>query len=592
MSAYVAPTKELKFVLEELAEINTVAKLPGFEEATPEMVDAILEEAGKLASNVLDPINFSGDQQGAKLIDGKVRPADGFTEAYQQFAESGWCSVNFPEKWGGQNLPFLVQSAATEMWNSSNAAFALCPLLTAGAVEALLAHGSDELQATYLAQMIAGTWTGTMNLTEPQSGSDLSGLRTTAVPKGDHYLIKGQKIYITWGDHEMTDNVIHLVLARLPDAPDGVKGISLFLVPKYLLDADGNSGEHNDLHPVSLEHKMGIHGSPTCVMSFGDKEGAIGYLIGEPHNGLACMFTMMNHARLEVGMQGVGISERAYQRAASYAKDRKQGFAQGHDGRVAIVHHPDVRRMLMHMRALTEAARAVSFASSHAHDISHNSEDAEQRALYARRLGFLTPISKAWCTEIGMEVASLGVQVHGGMGFIQETGAEQYMRDARIFPIYEGTNGIQSNDLVGRKLIRERGESAAELMAEMTSTAESLSKHAILSDLQAPFAGALADAELATQYLLETGSKDAHIAQSAAFNYMQLMGAVIGGWLMIRSAVAAQQHIDNGSSDSFYPNKISTARFYTEQLLPRTMTHKVAVLSGADSTMAIAAEDF
>ena len=594
MSTYAAPAKELQFVLEELADLGSVAKFPGFEEATPELVEAILEEAGKLATDVLDPINWSGDQQGAQLIDGKVQAADGFTEAYKQFVENGWCSVNFPEEFGGQGLPFLVQSAATEIWNAANVSFALCPLLTAGAVEALLAHGSSELKAKYLENMVSGNWTGTMNLTEPQAGSDLALVRTTATPDGDQYRIKGQKIYITWGDHEMSENVIHLVLARLPDAPAGVKGISLFLVPKYLLNEDGSSGERNDAYAISLEHKMGIHGSPTCVMSFGDNDGAIGYLIGEENNGLACMFTMMNHARLEVGMQGVGISDRSYQRAVSYARERKQGRAFGHEGTAAIIHHPDVRRMLMHMRAMTEAARAISFMSSHAHDVSHHSTDADERAYFARRLGLLTPVSKAWCTEVGMEVTSLGVQVHGGMGFMQETGAEQYMRDARIFPIYEGTNGIQANDLVGRKLLRDRGESMGEFLTELRAFEAEVETHAnpAISSLRRGFSEALVAFEDATQYLIVSGNENPNAPASASFNYMMCMGVLTGGWLMIKSAMAAQAKIDAGSADDFYTSKLATAQFYVEQILPRALAHKTAVMSGADSIMAMSADAF
>ena len=594
MSSYVAPIKELQFVMQELADIKSIAEFPGFEEATPEMIEAILEEAGKLATHVLDPINLSGDQQGAKLVDGKVQAADGFTEAYHQFVESGWTSVNMPEEFGGQGLPFLIQSAATELWNASNASFALCPLLTAGAVEALIAHGSDELNAIYLEHMVSGNWTGTMNLTEPQAGSDLAAVRSQAVPEGDHYRIKGQKIYITWGDHEMSENVIHLVLARLPDAPEGVKGISLFLVPKFMVNEDGSLGERNDAYAISLEHKMGIHASPTCVMGFGENEGAIGYLIGEENNGLACMFTMMNHARLEVGMQGVGISDRAYQRAVSYAKERTQGHAHGHKGRVAIIQHPDVRRMLMHMRSLTEAARAISFMSSHAHDVSHHSTDEEQRAYYKRRLGLLTPVSKAWCTEVGMEVTSLGVQVHGGMGFMQETGAEQYMRDARIFPIYEGTNGIQANDLVGRKLLRDKGAAAQELITELREFSAAANGHsnAQIATMAAQFTDALDAFEDATQYLLENGSQDPNIAASGAFNYMMCMGVMTGGWLMTKSAIAAQAAIDGGSQDAFYTSKVSTARFYAEQILPRALAHKTAILSGDESTMAMSVDDF
>ena len=467
MSEYQAPLRDMQFVINELAGLETLTRLPGFEDATPDMVEAILEQAGVLAQEVFSPINYSGNEHGTHIENGKVVSPPGFTEAYQQFVENGWQGIDQPVDYGGQGLPYLVATATAEMWYSSNMALALCPLLTSGAIEAIYRHASEDLKANYLEKIIAGEWSGTMNLTEPQAGTDLAAVRTRAVPEDDHYRISGQKIFITWGEHEMSTNILHLVLARLPDAPEGVKGISLFLVPKYLVNDDGTLGARNDLKVVSVESKLGIHASPTCVMSYGDKDGALGYLVGEPNNGLACMFTMMNHARLEVGMQGVGISERAYQRALAYAKERVQGNVPGVKGRVSIIHHPDVRRMIMQMRSLAEASRALAYVSAAEYDRAHNEVSEATRAKHQRRIDLLTPVAKAWSTEMSQEVTTLGVQVHGGLGFIEETGAAQYMRDARILTIYEGTTGIQGLDLVGRKVIRDKGVALAELIAEM-----------------------------------------------------------------------------------------------------------------------------
>jgi alkylation response protein AidB-like acyl-CoA dehydrogenase len=432
MSEYLAPTQEMQFVLEQIAGLEEVAKLPGYEEATPDMVQAILEEAGKFAAEALAPLNVVGDQQGAKLVDGKVKEADGFAKAYAEFVENGWASLSGSVDFDGQGLPKVVGTAVDEMWQTANLAFSLCPMLTHGSIDAVQHHGSDAQKALYLPRLISGQWTGTMNLTEPQAGSDLSVVRCKAVPNGDHYLISGQKIFITWGDHEMAENVIHLVLARTPDAPAGTRGISLFIVPKFMVDADGNLGERNDAYAVSLEHKMGIHASPTCVMSFGDNGGAVGYLVGEENKGLAYMFTMMNNARLNVGLQGVSISERAYQLASAYAEDRVQGG-------VPIIQHPDVKRMLLLMKTQTEAARMLAYRAFAHMDFAERSDDVETRKRNQAWVDLLTPIVKAWITEMAQEVTSLGVQVHGGMGFIEETGAAQYMRDARIIPIYEGT---------------------------------------------------------------------------------------------------------------------------------------------------------
>jgi alkylation response protein AidB-like acyl-CoA dehydrogenase len=445
MSAYAAPLKDMQFVINELAGLNEIAKLPGCEEVNAELADTVLTEAAKFARDVLEPLNRSGDMTGAKLSDNKVTSPQGFRDAYQQFIAAGWNGLGSPTGFGGQGLPHLLANPVQEMWNASNMAFCLCPMLTSGVIEALSHHGAPELQALFLAKLTSGQWCGTMNLTEPQAGSDLAALRALAVPsvQGDHYKISGTKIFITWGEHDMAENIVHLVLARLPGAPEGVKGISLFVAPKFLVNADGSLGERNDVKCVSIEHKLGIHASPTCVMQYGDAGGAVGYLVGEPHRGLEYMFTMMNHARLGVGLEGVAVAERAYQHALEYARTRVQGREIGQrDGdRVTIIHHPDVRRMLMSMKSQIEAM-----------------------------IDLLTPIVKAWCTEQCIEIASTGVQIHGGMGFIEETGAAQYLRDARITTIYEGTTGIQANDLVGRKVGYEKGATALALIAQMRKT--------------------------------------------------------------------------------------------------------------------------
>src|SRR5689334_4955800 len=439
MPEYTAPLRDMQFVIKELAGLDAISQLPGCEEATPDLVDAVLEEAGKFAAGALSPLNQSGDEEGCKLDDGVVTTAKGFKAAYREFIDAGWTGLGGATAFGGQGLPHIISGLVSEMWNSANMSFCLCPMLTTGVVNALIRHGSQSQQETYLHKLIGGEWTGTMNLTEPQAGSDLSAVRTRAVPEGDHYRIFGTKIFITWGEHDMVDNIVHLVLARTPDAPEGVKGISLFIVPKYLVNADGSLGERNDVKCVSIEHKLGIHASPTCVMAYGEKDGAIGYLVGQENRGLEYMFTMMNFARLEVGIEGVAIAERAYQRAVAYAKDRVQGRPIGVRGgdRVAIIHHPDVRRMLMSMRAQTEAMRALASAACAALDRAHHHPDAAERARWQSVFDLLTPVVKGWCTEQCNEIASLGVQVHGGMGFVEETGAAQHLRDARITSIYE-----------------------------------------------------------------------------------------------------------------------------------------------------------
>ena len=454
-------------------------------------------------------------------------------------------------------------------------------------------HASESLQQTYLPHMISGEWSGTMNLTEPQAGTDLAAIKTRAERDGDVYRIRGQKIYITWGEHEMSDNIVHLVLARLPDAPEGVKGISLFLVPKYLVNADGSKGERNDLKVVSVESKMGIHSSPTCVMSYGDNDGAIGYLVGEENNGLACMFTMMNNARLEVGMQGVAISERALQRAVAFARERVQGVARGHDSRSTIIHHPDVRRMLMQIRAITEAGRALAYYASAQTDLAHHAETAEAREAHQRRVDLIIPIVKGWCTEMAQEATYLGVQVHGGMGFVEETGAAQYTRDARILTIYEGTTGIQALDLMGRKMLRDRGQAMGELIDEMKALQGQLAAAGgDIACIGEPYQAALGALEDATGWYLANVGEDPDLGSAVGVDYMMLAGNVACAWLMAQAALAAQKHIDAGSNDNFYRHKISTARFFAERILPRSEALRQMVRAGSASTMAIGADVF
>ncbi|MBX2885152.1 MAG: acyl-CoA dehydrogenase, partial [Granulosicoccus sp.] len=470
--SYIAPVKDMAFMLNKVVGLSELSELPGFEDATPDLVDAILEESAKFTSDVLAPLNSVGDVQGCQLKDGQVSMPEGWKEAFDQFIENGWGSLSFPPQYGGQGLPLTVSTAVQEMWHSANMSFGLCPLLSQAAVDALEHHASDELKQLFLPKMVEGVWSGTMNLTEPQAGSDLAAVRTRAEPAGDHYLLKGQKIYITYGEHDLTENIIHLVLARLPDAPEGVKGISLFIVPKFLVNDDGSLGDRNDVHCVSIEHKLGIHGSPTCVMSYGDNAGAVGYLVGKEHHGLSYMFTMMNQARHAVGVQGYGIAETAYQKALEYARDRKQGvtlLGKDEDDQ-GIIHHPDVRRILMTMRSSIEAMRGLGLECAAAFDYAKCHPDEETRAMMQRRGELLTPLVKGWSTEVGVELCSLGVQVHGGMGFIEETGAAQFYRDARIVTIYEGTTAIQANDLIGRKTARDGGKAVGELYAEMRNT--------------------------------------------------------------------------------------------------------------------------
>jgi len=587
---YSAPVKDIAFVLNHVVGLADIAKLPGFEDASPDLVEAILEESAKFTGEVLAPLNWAGDQQGSQWDDGVVTTPDGWKDAYSQFVASGWGSLSFSPEFGGQGLPMSVATAVQEMWHSANMSFGLCPLLTQGAVDAIEHHASEELQQRYLPKMVEGVWSGTMNLTEPQAGSDLAAVRTKAERAGDHYLITGQKIYITYGEHDLTENIIHLVLARLPEAPAGVKGISLFIVPKFLINDDESMGDHNDLKCVSIEHKLGIHASPTCVMSYGDNGGAIGYLIGQENHGLAYMFTMMNQARHAVGVEGYGIAERAYQQALSYARDRKQGktlLGKSEDDQ-GIINHPDVRRILMTMRSTIEAMRGLGLECAGAFDQSKRHPDEAVKERMKRRGELLTPLVKAWSTEMGVELCSLGVQVHGGMGFIEETGAAQFLRDARITPIYEGTTAIQANDLIGRKTARDGGKGLGELMADMRATLAEL-KQSDTVDMQAisrRLEPAIVAAESATEWLL--GQNDATLPSATSVEFLMMQGRLAGGWMMARSALAAAQLKSADSADHDYLNaKITLARYYAERTLPLVESAQIIVTESAQTTIAL-----
>tara|TARA_R110000822_G_scaffold159476_19_gene299380 strand:- start:14362 stop:16131 length:1770 start_codon:yes stop_codon:yes gene_type:complete len=589
MTVYNAPVDDMKFLLNNVLGMESIAQLPGYEEATPDMVDAIIDEAARFYGEVLAPTNQVADSQGSRLKGDKVITAPALDGIYQQIVDAGWPGLTGDVNYGGQGLPALLAVAVDEMSQSANMAFSLCPMLTKGVVTALSLYGSDDQKEIYLNNLVSGTWTGTMNLTEPQAGSDLAAVRTKAVPNGDHYLVSGQKIFITWGDHDYTDNIIHLVLARTPDAPEGVKGISLFVVPKFLINEDGSAGERNDIHCVGVEHKLGIHASPTCSLSFGDNGGAVGYLVGEENQGLVYMFAMMNEARLAVGLQGVSISERAYQQAVEFAKDRVQGSVPGNK-KAAIIHHPDVRRMLMLMRSLTQAARALAYLSFAHEDYVHKLEDEDQIAYHQRRVDLLTPLVKGWCTEISMEVTSLGVQVHGGMGFVEETGAAQHMRDARILPIYEGTNGIQALDLVGRKLARDKGQSAIELLGELNQVVDD-ARTAGLDVIADSLASSLAACQEAAQILL--AGEDWTTPSSAAYNMLMLMGTTVAGAMLSKSAVAATNLNAAGEGNtSFNNNKIITAKFFSQHVMPRNSGYLEAVKAGSESVMALDVEGF
>ena len=596
MSTYTAPLQDMQFVIKDLVGLADITAMPECAEVTDDLVDAVLDEAGKFAAEVLDPLNRGGDQQGAKLADAQVTSPAGFKDAYRQFIAGGWNGLSGETAFGGQGLPHVVAMPVQEMWNSANMAFCLCPMLTSGVLEALKLKGSAEQKEKYLHKLTSGEWTGTMNLTEPQAGSDLSAVRTRAVPEGDHYRIHGTKIFITWGEHDMAENIIHLVLARTPTAPEGVKGISLFIVPKFMVNTDGTPGERNDVKCVSIEHKLGINASPTCVLAYGDDQGAAGYLVGEENRGLEYMFIMMNHARLGVGLEGVALAERAYQHAREYAKTRVQGRAIGQRSgdRVTIIHHPDVRRMLLMMKAQTEAMRAVAYSASAALDKSnHHPDDAERRRNQAV-VDFLIPIVKGWCTEQCIEVASIGVQIHGGMGFVEETGAAQYLRDARITTIYEGTTGIQAADLVGRKTGFEKGATAFGLIAEMRGLDGKLaaSKNADVSAARENFKRAVDGLAAATQWIVDTFPKDPNAVAAVSVPFLKLWGTVAGGWMMARAALIADAKQAAGGDADFCRAKIITARFYAEHILPQAGGLASAVTSGAASVLALSEAQF
>jgi butyryl-CoA dehydrogenase len=602
--SYQAPVKDMMFTIRELAGLAQVRQLPGFSDATDDTVEAVLEEAARFNGEVLAPLNWAGDLKPATVADGVVTTTPGFREAFRAFAEAGWQGVQHPEAFGGQGLPKLVATACGEMLNSANLSFALCPLLTDGAIEALLTAGTPAQQQGFIPRMISGEWTGTMNLTEPQAGSDLSLVRSRAEPQADgSFRIFGQKIYITFGEHDMAENIVHLVLARTPGSPEGVKGISLFIVPKFLIDAQGKLGARNDVFCTSVEHKLGIKASPTAVLLYGDGKfpvssaagqtpaaGALGWLVGEENRGLEYMFVMMNAARFAVGMQGVAIAERSYQKAVSYARDRVQSRAvEGSSGPVAIIQHPDVRRMLMTMRALTEGARSLAYVAAAAYDAAHASPDPATAKANATFYEFLVPIVKGFSTEMSLEVTSLGLQVHGGMGFIEETGAAQYYRDARILTIYEGTTAIQANDLIGRKTVRDGGQTARAVLARVRQTLAEMPADG--GDLQAIAARLTEGAQAlsdAIDHLVAQGKGDARAVYAGSVPYLMLSGTVLAGWQMARAALAAQRLLASADADTaFLKAKIGTARFYADHVLSRSGGYCAAIVAGAAGTLAL-----
>jgi alkylation response protein AidB-like acyl-CoA dehydrogenase len=593
MSSYAAPLKDMKFVLEELAGLEQVAKLPDYGEATPDTVQAILEEAAKFATGILDPLNHTGDAEGSKWKDGAVITPKGFKEAYRQYVEGGWAALPFEPQWGGQGLPKLVATAVEEMLTSSNMSFSLCPLLTQGAIHALELCGSDALKKAYLGRMIEGSWTGTMNLTEPQAGSDLALVRTRAVPEGSHYRISGQKIFITYGEHDLAENIVHLVLARTPDAPEGVKGISLFIVPKFLVNPDGSLGGRNGARCASIEHKLGIHASPTAVMVF---DNAVGHLVGEENKGLPYMFIMMNAARFSVGLEGVSIAERAFQRALAYAKERLQGKDLAGGGQtVPIIRHPDVRRMLMLMKSQTEAMRALAYVVAASMDFSQRASSKEERQRHQAFVDLMIPVVKGWSTETGIDVASLGVQVHGGMGFIEETGAAQHLRDARITTIYEGTTGIQASDLVGRKIAREGGATAKALLSELKRVDAELaaSKSADLQAIRESLSAGVRAVEECVDFIVANAGRDVKGVFAGAVPFLRLMGIVAGGWQMARAARVSEKKLSAKDADrSFYEAKIATARFYADHVLVQAPALGSTVVNGSSGVMALSDEQF
>ncbi len=599
MSNYVAPLKDIAFVLKHVVDLSGIATLPGCEEVSEDLVDAILTEAGKFSAEVLAPLNRSGDVEGARIANGVVTTPKGFKDAYWKYVEGGWSGLEAPVEFGGQGLPHVVATPVAEMLGSANMAFKLCPFLTLGAVEALDQHGSQALKEKFLPNMTAGKWTGTMNLTESQAGSDLAMVRTKAVPVGDgSYKISGQKIFITYGEHDYTENIIHLVLARVEGAPEGVKGISLFIVPKVLVNEDGSLGARNDVKCASIEHKLGIHASPTCVMIYGEAGGAVGYPVGEINRGLEYMFVMMNAARLGVGLEGVSIAERAYQHALAWARERVQGrpttpvpASLGTSPKsVPIIYHPDVKRMLLTMRAYTEAARALIYWTAKCLDLADRSTDETTKRFNKSLVDLMIPIVKGWTTEAGIQVTSLGVQIHGGMGFIEETGAAQYYRDARISTLYEGTTGIQANDLVGRKVGREGGQTALSLMTQMRETLAPLeaATNVQLKAIGKSLARSIADFQRATEWIAITYKDNLGAVNASAVPYLMLAGTVCGGWMMARAALAAAAQLEAGGGDTDFLNaKLLTARFFADHIMPFSNGYAETVVNGSSSVLAM-----
>ena len=594
---YSAPLKDMLFAMEHLAQIDQVAQLPGFEEAGLETAQAVLEECAKLCEGVVAPLNLPGDVAPSSLKDGVVTTTAGFKQAFRQYAEGGWQGLQHPQDFGGQGLPKTIGAACVEMLNSANLSFALCPLLTDGAIEALLTAGSDELKATYLEKLVTGEWTGTMNLTEPQAGSDLALVRTKADPQPDgSYKVFGTKIFITYGEHDMAENIVHLVLARVAGAPEGVKGISLFVVPKFLVNKDGSLGARNDVHCVSIEHKMGMKASPTAVLQYGDNGGAIGYLVGEENRGLEYMFIMMNAARYAVGVQGIAVAERSYQHAVAYARERVQ--SRPVDGSVkasaTIIHHPDVRRMLMTMRAYTEGCRAMAATAAAAYDASHHHADAQVREANAAFYEFMVPLVKGYSTEMSLEVTSLGVQVHGGMGFIEETGAAQYYRDAKILTIYEGTTAIQANDLVGRKTARDGGQTALAIAGQIEKTEAELAASGTPEALAVArqLAAARQAFVEAVHFVSGQAKAEPNAVYAGSVPYLMLAGNLVAGWQMGRALLVAEQLLHKGQDAAFMRAKIATARFYAEHILVKAAGLRDAIVHGGDSVMALPMDAF
>lgn len=595
MSGYHAPIRDMMFVLRDLAGLDDVSRLPGCEEATADVVEAILDEAGRFAGEVLAPLNWSGDREGAHLDAGSVTMPMGFKDAYQQFVGNGWNGIGADPLYGGQGMPKLVVAAVQEMWKAANLSFSLCPMLTAAAIDAIELRGAAALKDKYLDKMVDGEWTGTMNLTESQAGSDLAAVRCRAEQQADgSYKIFGQKIFITFGEHDMAQNIIHLVLARTPDAPAGVKGISLFVVPKFMVNDDGSLGARNDVHCVSIEHKLGIHASPTAVLAYGDHGGAIGFLVGEENRGVETMFIVMNAARFAVGLEGVAIAERAYQKARAYARERTQGSDIATRGGpvVTIDHHADVRRMLMLMKSQTEAMRAVAYVVAAAQDAARCHPDAAERQRKQAFAELMIPVVKGWCTETAVDVASLGIQIHGGMGYIEETGAAQYLRDARITTIYEGTTGIQASDLIGRKVARDDGAAIRAAIKLMRDTDDELARQsdADFAAIRSALSGGIEALTGCVEYVLAHYRQDIKRVHVGAVPFLMLFGIVAGGWQMARAALLAQQRIGAGDNDPFYPAKIVSARFFASHLLSRAAGLAHTVVEGGHSALALTPE--